>query len=241
MKKSDERLFQFKQFSLSDSNCAMKIGTDGVLLGGIASGFKAERVLDIGTGCGLLALMIAQKTDGLIDAIEIDKDAAEQAGKNFRNSPWHDRLKIYHTALQDYTIVCENQYDLIVCNPPFFQNSLQSLNEKRAVARHNHSLGFSELLLCAAELISSKGKMFIIIPVELYDDLQKYISKTGLKISEKFIVKPNPDLKPKRLIVVLSKAAVNILVEKTITINNGTRHQFSDDYKEIMKDFHPFL
>jgi tRNA1Val (adenine37-N6)-methyltransferase len=241
MKKSDIRLFQFKQFSLSDCNCAMKIGTDGVLLGGFASGFKAERVLDIGTGCGLLALMIAQKTDGLIDAVEIDKNAAEQARENFKNSPWHNRLKVFHTCIQNYTIDCENHYDLIVCNPPFFQNSLKCFNEQRTLARHNQRLDFSGLFICASKLISSNGKMIIIVPVELYNEVQKNLSISGLNISEKVFVKPNPDLKPKRLIIALSKETVNIPVEKTITIENETRHQFTDEYKQIMKDFHPFL
>jgi tRNA1Val (adenine37-N6)-methyltransferase len=241
MKKSDERLFQFKQFSLSDSKCAMKIGTDGVLLGGFASGFKAERVLDIGTGCGLLALMIAQKIDAKIDAVEIDKNAAEQARENFNNSPWHNRLKVYHTSIQDYTNICENQYDLIACNPPFFQNSLQSMNDQRTVARHNQSLNYAELFKCASKLISLWGKMTIIIPAEQYDEIREDTTRSGLNISEIVYVKPNPSLLPKRLIIVLTKAIINIPVEKTITIENGIRHQFTNEYKEIMKDFHPFL
>ena len=139
--------FRFKHFFVEDSRCAMKVGTDGVLLGRFAPMVQCScaRVLDVGTGCGLIALMIAQQAlKAQIDAIEIDKAAAEQARENFQASPWPDRLQAFAVRLQDWQP--EKKYDLIVSNPPYFQNSLKNPDKGREIARHTDTLSYEELL-----------------------------------------------------------------------------------------------
>ena len=172
--------FQFKQFFVRHDRCAMKVGTDGVLLG-CWSGYDAAaagsptiphryhyaRCLDIGTGSGLIALMLAQRfPDALIDAIDIDKAAVEQAAENFAASPWSDRLHAYCAKLQEWSIVNSQLYSLIVSNPPYFQNSLKNPDKGRQTARHTDTLSFSELIHHSTRLLSENGILALILPAE---------------------------------------------------------------------------
>jgi len=134
--------FRFKQFTIEQEHAAMKVGTDGVLLGAWASAPGAgSRVLDIGTGTGLIALMMAQRTkDAAVDALEIDPSSASQAKENFQNSPWKKRLRCFPSSFQDFSSQCRKQYDLIVCNPPFFSGSKKTASKSKNLARHDDSL-----------------------------------------------------------------------------------------------------
>ncbi|MBW6480534.1 MAG: methyltransferase [Bacteroidales bacterium] len=238
-KTKKSRVFSFKAFSLSDSNCGMKIGTDGVLLGSFASTYPAEKVLDIGTGCGLIALMVAQKTRAEVHAIDIDHDSLEQAAENFRKSPWH--FQLFDCSLQEFSSPGGTQYDLIVCNPPFFENSLKSDNNSRSLARHNDTLKPDELFYYSRNLLSETGVLITIFPfiTKEQNDLKAISAK--LYPVRNLIIKPKPDHNPVRLISVYSKNPVNEIITEVLSIENKKRHEFTPEYKELTKDFHPFL
>ena len=158
--------FQCKQFSLEQNRCAMKIGTDGVLLGAWTPiENNPFSILDIGTGTGIIALMLAQRSSAnQIDALEIDEDAFEQATDNFENSPWSDRLFCFHAGLDEFVEEPEDEYDLIVSNPPFYSEDYKSNNDQRDLARFQDAMPFEELIEAAALLLSENGIFSVIIP-----------------------------------------------------------------------------
>lgn len=170
--------FQFKQFYVRHDRCAMKVGTDGVLMGCYAPvpDFPSH-VLDAGTGSGLIALMVAQKNPkAQIDAIDIDEAAVAQANGNFAASPWPDRLHAYHSSLQDW----KGTYDLVVSNPPYFQNSLKNPDEARKTARHTDSLSYEELLTHSLRLLSPLGSLAFIVPAEAEEEMRRIASTLSL-------------------------------------------------------------
>uniref|UniRef100_UPI00374D869F tRNA1(Val) (adenine(37)-N6)-methyltransferase n=1 Tax=Flavobacterium sp. TaxID=239 RepID=UPI00374D869F len=152
-------MFSFKQFSVQQDKTAMKVGTDGVLLGAWTPiNHNPNSILDIGTGTGIIALMLAQHTSAeQIDALEIDEDAYEQATDNFENSPWSDRLFCYHAGLDEFVEEPEDEYDLIVCNPPFYTEDYKTDNEQRDLARFSDAMPFEELIEAADLLLSENG------------------------------------------------------------------------------------
>ena len=158
--------FQFRQFFVHQDKTAMKVGTDGVLLGAwVKINDNLDSILDIGTGTGLIALQLAQRSDcQVIDALEIEPNAFEQAVENFENSNWGDRLFCYHASLEEFANEIDDTYDLIISNPPFYDNSFKELEQRRALARHTKSLAFEELLFHTSKLLSKKGTCAFIIP-----------------------------------------------------------------------------
>jgi len=240
-KKYKSRLFSFKAFNLSDRNSGMKIGTDGVLIGSFASTYSAKKVLDIGTGCGIIALMVAQKTLAEIHAIDIDRDSVKQAEENFRNSPWPGYFKIFHTSLQDFSPPEDILYDLIVCNPPFFENSLKNDNKSRSLARHNDTLKPDELFFYSGKLLSHNGVFITIFPYAAREQNDRKALSVDLHPIRYLIIKPTNDHNPERLISVYSKKPVNEIKTEVLNIENKKRHEFTPEYIELTKDFHPFL
>lgn len=165
-KKAD---FQFKEFGIRQEQCGMKVGTDGVLLGAWAWG--GRRILDIGTGTGLIALMMAQRFGtAQVDAIDVDEDACRQASENIAASPFADRVSVACARLQDYN-VGDALYDAIVSNPPFFLETLKSPDPQRAMARHADSLPFADLFAGVARLLSETGVFSVVVPVEAAESL----------------------------------------------------------------------
>ncbi len=156
--------FEFKQFRIEQQKAAMKVGTDGVLLGAWTPIVDAQRILDVGTGTGLIALMLAQRSNARIDAVEIDKLASEEAEFNFAQSPWNDRLNVFNTNFQVFVNLPFVPYDLIVSNPPFFINSLKTKCAALSVARHDEMLSFDQLITGAKRLLSNTGRFCVIIP-----------------------------------------------------------------------------
>jgi len=158
-------MFKFKQFSINQDKTAMKVGTDGVLLGAwTPTNHNPFSILDIGTGTGLIALMLAQRTTAeQIDALEIDEDAYEQAVDNFENSPWSDRLFCFHAGLDEFIEEPEDEYDLIVSNPPFYSEDYKTENEQRDLARFQDALPFEDLVEAADLLLSENGILAVII------------------------------------------------------------------------------
>ena len=159
-------IFQFKQFAVNQDQCAMKIGTDGVLLGAWAPiDTRPNSILDIGTGTGIIALMLAQRCDAQqIDALEIDENAYENAVDNFESSPWSDRLFCFHAGLDEFVEEPEDEYDLIVSNPPFYVEDYRSENHQRDLARFQEAMPFEDLVEAASLLLSENGVFAVIIP-----------------------------------------------------------------------------
>lgn len=229
--------FRFKQFTVYHDRCAMKVGTDGVLLGMWANTTFATKALDIGTGTGLIALMLAQRNSGLkIDAIDINKDAAEQAKENIRNSPFCKRISCFHSSLQDFTVLCKERYDLIVSNPPFFKQSLKSPCENRTLARHTDSLYIEELLELSSYLLSKQGKFSIIYPHDDKELILGLASKNKLHISHITDVIPTPSSPPKRILVEFCKTETTSTIDSLVI--EKERHVYSEEFSKLAKDFY---
>ena len=227
--------FQFKQFTIWQDQCAMKVGTDGVLLGAWANCSKTKKILDIGTGTGLIALMLAQRCNAHIDAIEIEENAANQAQINVEKSKWANRISVYHRALQDFTPALS--YDLIVTNPPFFNNSLAAQTEERTFARHSTSLHYEDIIDFIQKYLNTNGKFAIIYPTDSFKYLQEYALNKRLFPVRKTDIYPTPDNAAKRILAEFEKEKKEI-VHNSIIIEENGRHQYSKEYINLTKDFY---
>ena len=232
-------MFQFKQFSIRQDRCAMKVGTDGVLLGAWTPiNHNPNSILDIGTGTGAIALMLAQRTNaGQIDALEIDENAYEQAVDNFQNSPWDNRLYCYHAGLDEFVEEPEDDYDLIASNPPFYSEDYFSNYEKRDLARFSISLPFEDLIQAAALLLSEAGVFSVIIPhkeEERFIALAKAQQLFPMKMTR---VKGNPDVKHKRSLIAFTWKEVTNFPTDELVIETA-RHQYTKEYIALTKDFY---
>jgi tRNA1Val (adenine37-N6)-methyltransferase len=230
--------FRFKQFDIDHDKCAMKVGTDGVLLGAWCDTKEAARVLDIGTGSGLIALMIAQRNAGcFIDAVEIDDASFLQAQANILRSPWESRIRIHHTSFQEFCTGKSASYDLIVSNPPFFQNSLQNPAAGRSVARHSTSLPVSDLISGILGLLVAGGRYCMIMPVP---EARLFIGKAremGLYCRVITAVIPNPGKPPKRLLLEFNLHDGEVKRSELI-VELARRHEYSAEFKELTGDFY---
>lgn len=230
--------FRFKQFSVYQDRCAMKVGTDGVLLGAWADVTHVACALDIGTGTGLIALMLAQKNlHACVDAIDIDIDACRQASENVFHSPFSDRVQVYPHSLETYAGVNKTKYDLIVSNPPYFSDSLKSPEAKRTLARHNDSLPLSVLLSISGSMLKEDGRIAFILPPLLYQELGMSLAASGLFLRRVTEVIPVSGGLPKRYLVELS-ANESLSVEITDLTIEESRHQYTPEYVELTKDFY---
>tara|TARA_R110000850_G_scaffold277120_1_gene423032 strand:+ start:11851 stop:12567 length:717 start_codon:yes stop_codon:yes gene_type:complete len=233
--------FSFKQFIVEQDRCAMKVGTDGVLLGSWVSLEKnPQTVLDIGAGTGLIALMLAQRSDApQIDAIEIDEDAYEQCVENFENSTWADRLFCFHASLDEFAEEPEDEkYDLIVSNPPYFVPNEREVDlpENRKKARFNDSLPFEDLVAYASQLLTDAGEFAVIIP---FPEEEKFIRTTqNYNLFPKYItrVRGTKNATIKRSLLQFS--FTEKIVEEKELILEISRHQYTEEFKEMVKEFY---
>jgi tRNA1Val (adenine37-N6)-methyltransferase len=231
-------MFQFKQFSVEQDKCAMKVGTDGVLLGAWAPLDNTPySILDIGAGTGVIALMLAQRSNAeQIDALEIDDDAYEQAVNNFENSPWGDRLFCYHAGLDEFMEEPEDEYDLIISNPPFYTEDYTTGNEQRDKARFSASLPFEDLVEGASLLLSDEGIFCVIIP---YKEEEKFLALARefdlypFKITH---VKGTPDSEIKRSLLAFSRDEKDTMTDNLVI--ETARHQYTDAYIALTGDFY---
>ncbi|PTM10264.1 MAG: tRNA (adenine-N(6)-)-methyltransferase [Bacteroidetes bacterium] len=230
--------FKFKQFTVNQDKCAMKIGTDGVLLGAWTSVINQPfSILDIGAGTGVIALMLAQRSFAeLIDAIEIDDDAYEQCVENFENSSWNDRLFCYHASLKEFVDEIDIKYDLIVSNPPFYSDDFKSENEQRDLARFQAALPFEYLIESISKLLSETGTFSIIIPFKEEDHIISLASKVNLFPNRILHVKGNPSSEIKRSLMQFSFAKNEIKIDELII--ETARHQYTPNYINLTKDFY---
>lgn len=228
--------FQFKHFSVSDDKCAMKVGTDGVLLGAWTNTNHVKYILDVGTGSGLIALMLAQKCDAQIDAIDIDADAVMQAKENFNKSKWSNRIKIYKRALQNFELNAK-PYDLIVSNPPFYADSSTTADFARNLARHSDSsLSHEDLLKNVERLLTVDGKFSVILPTKEAVEVLKLSPVYNLHCSHKTLVKTKQNKIPKRYLMEFKKAFTDTICDELIVLNE--EEKYSKDYIALTKDYY---
>ena len=235
--------FTFKQFQVNQDRCAMKIGTDGVLLGAWTPIINNPyNVLDIGAGTGILSLMLAQRSNaapnnvGIIDAIEIDEDAYEQCVENFEASPWGDKLFCFHAGLDEFVDEPEDEYDLIISNPPFYTEDYKSDNSSRDLARFEDALPFEELIEAAALLLSDNGIFSVIIPYkeeERFVAMCKILDLFPLKITR---VKGTPTSEIKRSLLAFCRMEQTPLIDELII--EISRHNYTPEYIELTKEFY---
>ncbi len=228
--------FRFKHFTIHQEKSAFKVGTDGVLLGAWADVTGVDSVLDVGTGTGLLSLMIAQRSMAEITAIEIDHSSCEQALVNIRESPWQERIKVEHKSLQDFA--ADRQFDMVISNPPFFQNSMTPADKGRMHSRHNTLLSPKELVTYSKLFLKPEGKLCLIFPVDEGRILINLCSDAGLSLHRLMRIKPTPSLPAKRYLMEFRPYPAESVAEEEITIERGKRHDYSDEYRELCKDFY---
>lgn len=230
-------IFDFKQFSIRQTHAAMKVGTDGALLGALADGGK--RILDIGTGTGILSLMMAQRfPDASVTAIDIDDNAIIDARDNFEASPFADRIRLLQADFQVFARECSETFDCIICNPPYFDESLESDDLSRTRARHTSALPFRRLIDGAYELLSDEGVFSVCIPPEVLVKFSAEALIKGFSLKHSYAVKSVPRKPlPKRYVLVYKKGRLADPVEETFCLQqpDGSRSEW---YSDIMRDFY---
>lgn len=230
------KYFKFKQFTVFHDRSAFKVGTDGVLLGACADVDGKENILDIGTGTGLIALMMAQRCSAAIYAIEPDHDSFLQASENVKLSRWHQRITVENCNLQSY-FPGDLKFDLIVTNPPYFIDSLKSPDPARSVARHNTNLTHNDILEGASRLIADDGILQLILP---YAEGGLFIAEAqefGFYCSNVLKIKPMPSSEVRRMILTFSRKKSKAK-ERFLIIEKGKRHDFTEEYIKLTKDFY---
>ncbi|MGM0376516.1 MAG: tRNA1(Val) (adenine(37)-N6)-methyltransferase [Bacteroidota bacterium] len=218
----------------------MKVGTDGVLLGAWSPVPRVgARILDVGTGTGLVALMLAQRhPTSQIDAVEIDSLSCRDARCNFENSPWKDRLSLFEVSFQDFVKTADTIYDLIVCNPPFFSRSIKNACQRKSMARHDDALDYYELLNGSRCLLRSGGLLSLILPAEGFESFRALAARSGWFEYRRLNVRPSPGKEVKRVLSCwgLVMPEENLVTEEMVV--ELARHQYSDDFCRVTRDFY---
>ena len=232
-------IFKFKQFQVDQEQCSMKIGTDGVLLGAWVSTEGVNSVLDIGTGTGVIALMVAQRTPkASISAVEIDDKSFEQAKKNIEESPWSSRMDLQNAPIQDYAKTADQTFDLIVCNPPFFSGGTFSNNQERNNVRHTIKLPNGDLLRCANNLLNKTGKFCVILPYIEGLRFKEMAVTYGLYANRVTSVIGKVGKPVERLLIEFCKEKCDNLKEDELVIQVGGRDEYSEEYINLTRDFY---
>ncbi|WP_299114578.1 methyltransferase [uncultured Winogradskyella sp.] len=230
--------FRFKEFSVNQDRCAMKIGTDSVLLGAWSSvKNNTYAILDIGSGTGILSLMLAQRSNAQqIEAIEIDENAFEQCSENFENSPWNDRLFCYHASLLEFVEEVDDKFDLIICNPPFYSEDYKTDNKARDLARFNDAMPFEHLIYAVAKLLIQDGLFSIVIPFKEESRFIELASTVGLLPKRILHIKGNPNAGIKRSLIEFTFTKQDPKISELVI--ETARHQYTEDYIKLTKDFY---
>lgn len=216
----------------------MKVGIDGVLLGSWASVENAKQILDVGTGTGLIALMLAQRNAStVLRGIDVDKGAVLQARENIQSSPWSDRVNVQEISLQQFTETSDQRFDLIVSNPPYFINSTKTPLENRTTARHTDTLTHEELIENAIKLLNPVGRVCIILPLNEGMQCVAFAESKGLFCTKQVTVFPKPAVAAKRLLLEFSLLYAP-KVESGLVIESEVRHHYSPEFTELAKDFY---
>lgn len=234
--------FQFKQFIVYQDKCAMKVCTDACILGAYADVSNTHKVLDIGTGTGLLSLMLAQRSEATIDAVEIDDDAYAQAKVNIIESSFTDSIILHHQSIQGFSqkhTDSENTpYDLIISNPPFYQNSLQSPDLQTNKALHAATLTFEELIEAVINLLSPDGRFIVLLPPFEAQQLAGVAQKKGLYLWDKLLIRHNPQKAVFRHILSFSQMPISEYKEDTLVIHEENSNTYSDKFRQLLSDYY---
>lgn len=235
-----QNTFAFKKFTIKQERNAMKVGTDAVLLGAWVKTYGVRRALDIGTGTGVIALMIAQKCGCEIDAIDIDPEAAAEAAGNVQNCPWKERIHVQNISLQDFAKTNDQKYDLIVSNPPYFVDSLQSSEASRTAARHTVHLPFEDLIAGAKKLLNKEGKLYVILPVREGEHFIHLAAANHLHLRRITRVKSTPDKIEKRWLMQFGFQSKPSISDSTLVMEKDpqVRHSYTEEYKELTRDYY---
>jgi tRNA1Val (adenine37-N6)-methyltransferase len=229
--------FHFKQFTIHQDKCAMKVGTDAVLLGAWVDPANASSILDIGTGTGVLALMMAQKSNSEVIGIDIDQASCEQAQENVLSSPWPSQIKIQHTSLQNFAEAEQEKFDLVVSNPPYFIDASKPASESRENARHtDNSLSFDALIEGIQHLLSPQGRFCLILPLKEGSLFKEKAESKGLHCTNLLRVKTKMGKVEKRLLMEFQKGK-KTLIESEIIIQEEDA-KYTPEYIEFTKDFY---
>ena len=229
--------FKFKNFTVWHDKCAMKVGTDGVLLGSWACVEGSSSILDVGTGTGLISLMVAQRSEADIHAIDIDEAACSQANDNIAASAYRNRIRVTCTSVQEFAEKTNQTFSHILSNPPYFPNSLKGPDKQRNAARHNDTLPLEQLLASCNKLLAPGGKISLILPASLSEDLGGLIESNRLYPTRRTLILPTPESAPKRILVELSRMQEANCETNGLVIELA-RHQYSAEYIQLTKDYY---
>jgi tRNA1Val (adenine37-N6)-methyltransferase len=230
-------VFHFKQFSVDQTGCAMKINTDGVLLGALAEYDNPQNILDIGTGTGVIPLMLAQRFNHVrIDAVEIDQHTAETAKRNFENSKFNNQLHIHPLAIGEYLDAHpDEKFDMVISNPPFYINSLQSPDEKKKQAKHTNVDFFEGLMKDVGEHLTEDGLCWLILPTETAIEVDALSNQSGMVIQKKINIRSLENSKPHREIVCYGFTNRPMEVQEFVIYQSVGVYSYA--YKELLKPF----
>ena len=215
----------------------MKVGTDGVLLGAWTDVSNIKTILDVGTGTGVIALILAQRSDAKITGIEIEKNAAQEAMENASNSPWPQRIKIFHSSIQNFIKTKPGTFDLVVSNPPFFTNSQTSKNDQLSIAKHNHLLPVADMIFGSVQLLKPNGRLAIILPVFSAPEFVKTAKINGLFLTRSTEVLPHKLKKPHRMLMEFSRNKTETIKE-FLQIHCDNENDFTPEYKNLTREFY---
>lgn len=230
----ESRSFRFKRFSVYHHESTMKVGTDSVLLGAWTDVNKAERILDVGTGSGVIALMVAQRSQGIVHGIDIDESSVRQAKQNASNSPWSHRISMYCQDIKSYQP--EKDYDLIVSNPPFFQAGMPPPDPVRLRARHHLKLGHQKLIYHCQRLLTKKGRLSIILPDKEGNAIVHRATEAGFYLKRKLKFRAKRSCQVERLL--LEFTSMKTITREEELIHYNEQGQWTEDYINLTKDFY---
>jgi len=230
--------FEFKKFKIKQDRCAMRVSTDAVLLGAWVTPNGSKRILDIGTGSGVIALMLAQKSQAEITAIDIDKESTEQAKTNVEESIFKNQITVLHLSFQDLVKQSNAKYNLIVTNPPYFIDSLKNPSDTRATARHTHALSFEDLISGAKKLLDEKGKLCLILPTKEAQLFRQKAEAKGLYLSKLLRIRTRGEKDSEKRHLMQFEFKESEFSESTLVIEADSHRNYTEEYKELTKDYY---
>lgn len=230
--------FEFKKFKIKQDKCAMRVSTDAVLLGAWVTPNGSTSILDIGTGTGIIALMLAQKSNASILAIDIDKDSTEQAKVNVAESIFSNKVNVIHSSFQELVRTSTQKFNLIVTNPPYFIDSLKSNNDTRTTARHTDSLSFEDLLSGVKKLLDDKGKFCLILPKNEAILFREMAQSKGLYLSKLLRIRTRMEKDSEKRHLMQFEFKESEFSESTLVIEKDSHRNYTEEYKELTKDYY---
>ena len=228
--------FQFKQFRIEQQRTALKVGTDGVLLGAWCDVSGCSTILDVGCGSGLIALMLAQRSGGSITAVEIDPESGLDASFNFESSPWRDRLKLHLVDFKEFQQPGPGLFDLVVSNPPFFQQSLKSADQATAIARHDCALTYRQLIIHSKRVLNVSGRLAVILPADSFWDFREEARLSGFYLRRKTEVIPKAGKAIKRVLAEFSQVAGFTATDELVILTETG--DYSTSFQALTREFY---